>query len=151
MGEILGFFHGGVTVKNLQKSLEFYRDGLGLNVKFERLLTGPYLKTLLNLKFDGINVAFLDVPGGGFIELLDYQGIERLSAASRPCDFGGGHFCFYVSKIDEIAEKMFRMGYLARSESCVDVTEGPNAGARVLYLLDPDGYPIELFMRPADA
>ena len=75
MGEILGFFHGGVTVKNLQKSLEFYRDGLGLNVKFERLLTGPYLKSLLNLKFDGINVAFLDVPGGGFIELLDYQGI----------------------------------------------------------------------------
>ena len=46
---------------------------------------------------------------------------------------------------------MFKMGYLARSESCVDVTEVPNAGARVLYLLDPDGYPIELFMRPADA
>ena len=151
MGEILGFFHGGITVKDLQKSLVFYRDGLGLNVKFEKLVNGPYLRTVLNLKFDAISVAFLEVPGGGFIELLDYQGIEKLSAASRPCDFGGGHISFYVSKIDEIAEKMFKMGYIARSESCVDITEGPNAGGRSLYLLDPDGYPIELFMRPADA
>lgn len=151
MGEILGFFHGGVTVLNLQKSLEFYRDGLGLKVKFEKQLTGSYLKTVLNLKFDSIHVAFLEIPGGGIIELLDYQGIERLSAASRPCDFGGGHFCFYVSKIDEIAEKMFKLGYLARSQGCVDITEGPNAGARSLYLLDPDGYAIELFMRPTDS
>lgn len=46
---------------------------------------------------------------------------------------------------------MFKMGYLARSQSCVDITEGPNSGARSLYLLDPDGYAIELFMRPTDA
>ena len=58
---------------------------------------------------------------------------------------------YSTEKIDEIAEKMFKMGYIARSESCVDITEGPNAGGRSLYLLDPDGYPIELFMRPADA
>jgi lactoylglutathione lyase len=150
MGKIIGFFHGGITVRDLDKSLEFYRDGLGLNEKFDRLLVGPYLKTVLNLKFEAIRVAYLDIPGGGFIELLDYQGIERLPAASRPCDYGAGHFCFYVSKIDEIASKMFSMGYLARSESCVDITEGPNKGARSLYLLDPDGYPIELFQRPGD-
>jgi lactoylglutathione lyase len=107
MGKIIGFFHGGITVRDLDKSLEFYRDGLGLNEKFDRLLVGPYLKTVLNLKFEAIRVAYLDIPGGGFIELLDYQGIERLPAASRPCDYGAGHFCFYVSKIDEIASKMF--------------------------------------------
>lgn len=45
---------------------------------------------------------------------------------------------------------MFSMGYVARSESCVDITEGPNKGARSLYLLDPDGYPIELFQPPGD-
>jgi len=150
MGEIIGFFHGGITVRDLDKSLAFYRDGLGLKEKFDRLLLGPYLKTVLNLKFDGIHVAYLDIPGGGFIELLDYQGIEKMSAASRPCDYGSGHFCFYVSRIDEIAAKMFSLGYLARSESCVDITEGPNQGARSLYLLDPDGYPIELFQRPGD-
>lgn len=148
MGEIIGFFHGGITVSDLDKSLIFYRDGLGLIEKFDRLLDGPYLKTVLNLKFEAIRVAFLEIPGGGFIELLDYQGIERLSAASRPCDYGAGHFCFYVSNIDEVASKMFSMGYSARSENCVDITEGPNKGGRALYLLDPDGYSIELFQPP---
>jgi lactoylglutathione lyase len=150
LGEVIGFFHGGITVRDLDKSLSFYRDGLGLVQKFDRILNGPYLKVVLDLKFDVIRAAFLEIPGGGFIELLEYQGIERYPAASRPCDFGGGHFCFYVSKVDELAEKMFALGYKARSESCVDITEGPNKGGRSLYLLDPDGYPIELFQRPAD-
>ena len=151
MGKILGFFHGGITVRDLAKSLAFYRDGLGLDQKFERILAGPYLKVVLDLKFDVIRAAFLEIPGGGYIELLEYQGIERYPAASRPCDFGGGHFCFYVSKVDEMAERMFALGYNARSQSRVDITEGPNVGGRSLYLLDPDGYPIELFQRPGDA
>ena len=83
MGEILGFFHGGITVKDLQKSLVFYRDGLGLNVKFEKLLNGPYLRTVLDLKFDAISVAFLEVPGGGFIELLDYHCLLYTSPSPR--------------------------------------------------------------------
>ena len=77
--------------------------------------------------------------------------LELIEAIKQRAGEQGLNITAYVSKIDEIAEKMFKMGYIARSESCVDITEGPNAGGRSLYLLDPDGYPIELFMRPADA
>ena len=150
MGEIVGFFHGGITVRDMDESLKFYRDGLGLSMKFDRLLEGGYLKVALDLKFDVIRAAYLNIPGGGYIELLEYQGIERLSAASRPCDFGAGHFCMYVKGIDEIAQKMICLGYVARSQGCVDITEGPNKGARSLYLSDPDGYYIELFQRTED-
>jgi lactoylglutathione lyase len=147
MAGITGFFHGGITVKDMETSLAFYRDGLGLSMKFDRILDGPYLNIVLNLTQKRIRVAYLDIPGGGYIELLEYQEIERLDAASRPCDYGAGHFCFYVEGIDELAERMFSMGYKARSESCVDITAGPNAGARSLYLKDPDGYSIELFQK----
>ncbi len=147
MAGITGFFHGGITVKDMETSLAFYRDGLGLSMKFDRILDGPYLNVVLNLTQKRIRVAYLDIPGGGYIELLEYQEIERLDAASRPCDYGAGHFCFYVEGIDELAERMFSMGYRARSESCVDITAGPNAGARSLYLKDPDGYSIELFQK----
>jgi lactoylglutathione lyase len=147
MAGITGFFHGGITVKDMETSLAFYRDGLGLSMKFDRILDGPYLNVVLNLTQKRIRVAYLDIPGGGYIELLEYQEIERLDAASRPCDYGAGHFCFYVEGIDELAERMFSMGYKARSESCVDITAGPNAGARSLYLKDPDGYSIELFQK----
>jgi len=148
VGEIVGFFHGGITVRNMEESLKFYRDGLGLNLNFDRLLEGPYLKVVLGMKFALIRAAYLDIPGGGFVELLEYQGVERYNGASRPCDYGAGHLCMYVRGIDEIAQRMFSMGYKARSENCVDITEGPNTGGRSLYLSDPDGYYIELFQRP---
>ena len=147
MAGITGFFHGGITVKDMETSLAFYRDGLGLALNFDRILDGPYLNVVLNLTQKRIRAAYLDVPGGGFIELLEYQEIERLDASSRPCDYGAGHFCFYVEGIDELAERLFSMGYRARSESCVDITAGPNKGARSLYLKDPDGYSIELFQK----
>ena len=39
------------------------------------------------------------------------------------------------------------MGYRSRSGRVVDITEGPNAGARSCYMADPDGYWIELFQK----
>lgn len=148
MAEVTGFFHGGITVKDMDKSLDFYREGLGLTMKFDRILDASYLNVVLNLTHSAIRVVFLDIPGGGYVELLEYQGIERLNASSRPCDFGAGHLCLYVDAVDEIAERMFAKGYRARSEGCVDITAGPNAGARSIYLVDPDGYNIELFQKP---
>jgi len=148
VAEVTGFFHGGITVKDMDKSLDFYREGLGLTMKFDRILDASYLNVVLNLTHSAIRVVFLDIPGGGYVELLEYQGIERLNASSRPCDFGAGHLCLYVEGVDEIAARMFAKGYRARSEGCVDITAGPNAGARSIYLVDPDGYNIELFQKP---
>jgi lactoylglutathione lyase len=148
MGKVTGFFHGGITVKDMEKSLDFYRDGLGLTVHIDRILDGPYLNVVLGLTHKTIRVVYLDIPGGGYVELLEYHGIERLSASSRPCDYGAGHLCLYVEGVDEIAERIFAKGYRARSEGCVDINAGPNTGARSIYLIDPDGYNIELFQKP---
>ena len=39
-------------------------------------------------------------------------------------------------------------GYRARSTGAVEIPVGPNRGGRAAYLIDPDGYHIELFQRP---
>lgn len=148
MAQVTGFFHAGITVKDMDVSLRYYRDGLGLVEAYDKELDGPYLREVLNLPLQSIRAVYLHIPGGGFVELLEYRGLERLSAASRPCDFGGGHLCFYVDGIDEIFERLKSLGYRARSVSPVDITKGPNAGARSIYGLDPDGYAVELFQRP---
>jgi hypothetical protein len=44
--------------------------------------------------------------------------------------------------------KLVEMGYAARSSAVVDITSGPNTGARSCYMADPDGYAVELFQRP---
>jgi len=149
MSRITGFFHAGVTVSDMYRALTFYRDTLGLEVTFDTVIDGPYLPIVLGMDFKEIRAAYLAIPGGGFVELMEYREIERLSAASRPCDYGAGHLCLYVDGIDELAERAFAAGYRARSTGPTDITAGPNMGARNLYLLDPDGYPVELFQRPS--
>jgi lactoylglutathione lyase len=147
MASVTGIFHGGITVSDMDRSLAFYRDGLGLEMEFDRVLDGPYLRQVLALGFESIRAAYLRVPGGGFIELLEYRGIERMPAASRPCDPGSGHLCLHVDDVAAMAERLFGLGYEARSNGVVDITSGPNAGARSIYMRDPDGYSVELFQR----
>lgn len=148
MPNVTGFFHAGVTVQNMDESLRFYRDALGLEVHFDRILDGSYLPVVLALDVTTIRCVYLTIPGGGYVELLEYRDLERMSAASRPSDYGAGHLCLYVEGIDDIVSTAREMGFRSRSAGPVDITAGPNAGARSVYLLDPDGYPVELFQRP---
>jgi lactoylglutathione lyase len=151
MAAITGFFHGGITVRDLDRSLVFYRDGLGLEQEFDRILAAPYLKEVLGLEFEHIRVSYLRIPGGGFVELLEYAGIERMPAASRPADYGAGHLCLYVDDVEAMHRHLLELGFRARSERVVDITSGPNEGARSCYMLDPDGYAVELLQKRPDA
>jgi lactoylglutathione lyase len=149
MAAITGFFHGGITVRDMDVSLGFYRDGLGLELHYDRILDAPYLKEVLGLPLDHIRAVYLRIPDSdGFVELLEYRGIERMSAASRPCDYGAGHLCFYVDDVEAMHARLVGLGCRARSAAVVDITAGPNAGARSCYMSDPDGYPVELFQKP---
>lgn len=149
MAAVTGFFHGGITVSNMDQALVFYRDGLGLEQAFDRVLDAPYLKIVLGLQFDHVRAVYLHIPGGGFVELLEYVGIERMPAASRPCDFGAGHLCLYVDDVEALYDRLVGLGFSARSEGVVDVTAGPNQGAHSCYMTDGDGYAVELFQKPA--
>jgi len=151
MASVTGFFHGGITVDDMDRALVFYRDGLGLEQEFDRILDAPYLKAVLGLDFTHIRAVYLRIPGGGFIELLEYVGIERLSAASRPCDYGAGHLCLYVDDVAAIHARLVNLGFAARSSEVVEITAGPNAGARSCYMADADGYAVELFQKRSGA
>ena len=148
MPQVMGFFHAGITVRDMDVSLRFYHDGLGLPMQFDRLINADYLHTVLALDFTAIRAVYLDIPGGGVVELLEYQGIERLPARSRPSDYGAGHLCLYVDDVDSFTERLKACGGVPRSENIVTITSGPNEGARSIYMLDPDGYAVELFERP---
>lgn len=151
MAQVTGFFHAGITVQDMDASLRFYRDGLGLEQQFDRLIEADYLRELLGLDFTGIRAVYLSIPGGGIIELLEYQGIERLSAHSRPNDYGAGHVCLYVDDVVEMAATLRQHGGSSRSEGVVSLDSGPNNGAISIYMLDPDGYAVELFQRKQDS
>ena len=151
MAAVTGFFHAGITVRDMDRSLVFYRDGLGLEQEFDRILDAPYLKAVLGLAFDHIRAVYLRIPGGGFVELLEYVGVERFPAASRPCDYGAGPLCRFVDDVAALHARLAGLGFAARSESIVEITAGPNQGAKSCYMADPDGYAVELFQKRPEA
>lgn len=151
--EVMGILHGGVTVSDMDASLAFYRDGLGLSLEVDAIRDTPYLHETLALPFSAIRYVLLSIPEapGSFVELLEYQGIERMPAAARPCDPGSGHLCLRVRDASAAHARMVGLGYRSRSARAVEVDSGANAGGKIVYFADPDGYWIELLERPPEA
>lgn len=147
---VTGFFHAGVTVRDLDRSLAFYRDLLGMEVSMQRVFTEPYIFEIVALQPAAMRIAYLTIPQSPVIvELVEFQGIERHPGVARPCDPGTGHFCLYVSDLDTLHARLAERGIRSRSAAPVTITAGPNRGSKVVYVTDPDGYLIELFERRA--
>jgi len=145
---VCGFFHAGITVRDMDESLRFYRDALGLEVTGQWTAPGRHVAEILAVTPDELAATFLRVPGSDVqIELFEYRGLERHPASCRPCDWGAGHICLYVADLDSLYARLVEAGYRTRS-AVVAMTRGSFAGGRVVYALDPDGYPVELFQRP---
>jgi lactoylglutathione lyase len=146
---VTGFFHAGVTVSDMDESLRFYRDGLGLEPLSDGFTGGESARRIWNMDPGKVRVVFLKVPGSdAVVELFEFGDVERHSASSRPCDYGAGHFCLYVDDAEGLHARLRDAGFGARSDEVVTIGQGRWAGAKAVYLKDPDGYHVELFQKP---
>ena len=83
-----------------------------------------------------------------FLELLEYRGIEQKSVDMGNGNVGNGHIAFFVDDLDEIYAELTEAGVLSVSPP-VTPTIGPNKGGRAVYMIDPDGFRIELIQSAA--
>jgi len=148
-GKVIGFFHAGITVKNLEASLDFYCNMLNLELVRLQDSSQDYIREMLSLPgLQKIKIALLKVPGSDvMVELLEYVGVERFPGNCRPCDYGSGHICLFVTNLEEIYREFVEKGVRFRSGP-VHITAGVNTGAKAIYMMDPDGYIVELVERP---
>jgi catechol 2,3-dioxygenase-like lactoylglutathione lyase family enzyme len=150
-GRVTGFFHVGLTVGDMSEALRFYRDALGLELESSGERPGPAVEPVVGVEPERLAFAWLRVPGSDArIELFEYQGIERFSAAARPCDVGYGHFCLYVDDLDLVYRRLQEGGFGSRRPPFT-VESGAHAGARAVYATSPDGYNVELYQPAAGA
>jgi catechol 2,3-dioxygenase-like lactoylglutathione lyase family enzyme len=149
-GAVNGVFHAGITVSDMEATLRFYRDGLGLEVSTDGFTGGPSAERIWAIPVDRVRVVFLRVPGSDtLIELFEFEGIERHGASARPCDPGAGHLCLYVDDAVAVHQRIAELGFRSRSGEVITIESGRHAGARVAYLIDPDGYHVEVYELPA--
>jgi lactoylglutathione lyase len=137
--------HTGFTVRDLDRSVAFYRDLLGCSVVFEQEKTGGYLAEIVGYPEASVRMAHLRAPSGDLvIELFQYLRPATLDADPEPARIGNAHLCFLLADLESTYERLSAAGVDFFSAP-VDVDTGANAGGRGVYLHDPDGITIELF------
>src|SRR6266853_6318624 len=145
---IIGADHTGITVSNLERSLEFWQNVLGFEFSHRAHQTSEMASEITGVPGAEIKLAVVKAPGGHKIELLEYLAPpDRKHVNFRPCDVGSVHVALTVDKLDAILEKIAASGWKAAGKPQTLKT-GPNAGKRVVYVRDPDGTTIEFMQMP---
>jgi len=142
-------YHTGFTVSDIERSLVFYRDVLGLRLVKRQTGTAPYLATVTGFEGVRLEIAHLQpADGGSMLELLQYVSHPAPAtdrATNRP---GNGHLCFKIDDLRAACAELRRRGVRLVSEP-TEITAGAHAGGWAVYLRDPDGFTVELYQGPA--
>jgi lactoylglutathione lyase len=141
--------HTGFTVSDLDRSVAFYRDLLGMHVVHQQDTMAPYVGAVTGFAGAHLKIAHLKVnpEDSHTLELLQYvshPGESTDRATNRP---GNGHLAIRVDDLQAWYDRLKARGVEFRSEP-VPVTTGMNSGARAVYMRDPDGFTIELVQPP---
>ena len=145
---IISADHTGITVSNLEQSLAFWHDVLGLELSHRAHQTGEMASEITGVAGAELKLAVVKAPGGHKIELLEYLApSHRKHLAFKPCDVGSVHVALLVDNLDAVVERIVASGWKAAGQAQT-LTTGPNAGKRVVYVRDPDGTTIEFMEMP---
>jgi len=140
--------HTGLTVADLERSLRFWRDAMGMEVLFQQEKDRGYLEAIVGEPGAHVLMAHLAFGGEGpRIELFQYLAPGGGRHFSRPADQGFAHVCVACDDLGEWLERLIAAGGTPFSEP-VEIDTGVNRGGRGVYLRDPDGHVVELFERP---
>jgi catechol 2,3-dioxygenase-like lactoylglutathione lyase family enzyme len=141
--------HLGLTVANMERSLAFWSGLLGCPLRGRGIVEWEHLDRLVGIPSTRIEWAELALPGGGVIELQQYHRPpgEPVPAGGEG-DPGRSHLALHVADLDQLIEKLRRIGARVTGERPVVLEHGAYAGWRAIYAYDPDGYGLELMEPP---
>ncbi len=137
--------HVGLTVKDIDRSIQFYSEVLGCTVIERMESDDPDIATITGLSGARVIAADLRLPNGDELELVEYTFPSGRPLTQQSCDPGHTHIGFCVDDADAAYERLVRMGGTPRSRPTQITAPGSLwDGSRVFYALDLDGRTIEI-------
>jgi catechol 2,3-dioxygenase-like lactoylglutathione lyase family enzyme len=143
--EVAGMGNFSHIVSNLDQSIAFYRDVIGLELSAPPapFSANPAIMKLGNTIGAQSHIAVLNISGAAFgLELIDYKDIDRKPAHPRFQDPGAGNLAVLVKDIDAVASRLKKSGahVLTAAGGPVDI-QGKEKG---FFVQDPDGFIVEV-------
>ena len=152
---IKDIMHVGITVSDMEQSIAFYRDILGLEFKGELIMEGKETDLLFARKNCKARVAYLngsDQISAPPVELIQFLNEPAKNDASDLFKTSISEICFKVCDIEAVYRHL-----LANNVECLsapqtfDFTEYGFGKSKALYFKDPDGIILEIMEQIAKA
>jgi lactoylglutathione lyase len=141
--------HMSFTVSDLDRSIEFYRGLLGCEPLTSGEEASKHAAQVIGYPQVDMRYANFPLPGGtAFLELFEYRVPGSETVPMGNAVVGNAHLGFVV---DDLASEYARCAALGATFSHPEpvlVPEGTHAGAKAIYMRDPDGITIELLEFP---
>lgn len=133
----LAAHHTGITVTNLDRAVEFYRDVLGLAVLDRFTVSGAAFAAAVGV--EGATGSFVHLDAGGArVELVEYDpegGTMPERKINRP---GAVHLGLSTADLDAFYAS------LPASVETLSEPQTTESGSRILFVRDPEGNLVEL-------
>lgn len=136
--------HTGLTVTDLDRSLMFYRDVVGMTQSAAFEGHNDWFDELTNNVGTDLRVAHLRL-GAFELQLIEYRAGgtgDRADLAHNR--IGSPHLCFLVDDVDSKFTEVQARGDVTITSAVTELV----AGARSFYTTDPDGVPVEFVQIP---
>jgi catechol 2,3-dioxygenase-like lactoylglutathione lyase family enzyme len=146
--EVTGIHHVSRSVGDMDRSLGFYRDLLGLEVVLDTEMQGEMLDREVGLEGAHLRLVELGAGDGGTLfELLQYFSPHPAAKDARPCDVGADHVAVLVTDIEAAHRELEAVGVRFTCPP-QEVDAGYFRGHHTAYCFDPDGLIVELWQTP---
>ena len=152
---IQGLWHVSFTVSDIEASVRWYTEVLGLEYVRSQEQANEYTDRLVGYQNAHLKVAQLRVPGETIplsrhhIELVEYVHPRGENLSLDTNRTGVGHWAFMVDDIHREFERMKALGVKFKAERPVAIEAGVNKGGFTVYFTDPDGITLELVQPPS--
>lgn len=128
--------HVGIVVDDLEESVSFYRDTLGLEVVAEFTLSGEGIGNAIGV--DGAVGDFVHLDAGGTrVELIEYEPAGSEVRAEAVNQVGAQHIGFLVDDIEAFHDAL-------PEDAAISGPQRTESGSDILFFRDPEGNFIEV-------
>ena len=132
------FWHTGFVVRDIESSVAFYTDVMGLELTARREVSGEFIEKVVGFKDAHLKIALLNMGEGHILELVQYIVPPSAEGHINRNDLGATHLAFFVENLDEFYATLSQRGLQFISPP-PSLEENGKVVAKVAYAQDPDG------------